>query len=43
MVNAILKSSHTGNFGDRKIFIIPIDDLIVFALKKEVKWRFEEG
>ena len=28
VVNAILKSGHTGKFGDGKIFVIPIDDVI---------------
>jgi nitrogen regulatory protein P-II 1 len=28
VVNAILRSGHTGKFGDGKIFVIPIDDVI---------------
>ncbi|MCU1265458.1 MAG: PII-like signal transmitter protein [Acidobacteria bacterium] len=28
VVNAILKSAHTGKFGDGKVFVIPIDDVI---------------
>src|SRR3982075_170727 len=28
VVNAILRSAHTGKFGDGKIFIMPIDDVI---------------
>src|SRR5712671_3250211 len=28
VVNAILKSAHTGKFGDGKIFVTPIEDVI---------------
>jgi len=28
VVNAILRSAHTGKFGDGKIFVIPIEDVI---------------
>jgi len=28
VVNAVLRSAHTGKFGDGKIFVIPIDDVI---------------
>jgi len=28
VVNALLRSAHTGKFGDGKIFVIPIDDVI---------------
>ncbi len=28
VVNAILRSAHTGKFGDGKIFVVPIDDVI---------------
>ena len=28
VVNAILRAAHTGKFGDGKIFVIPIDDVI---------------
>ena len=28
VVNAILRSAHTGKFGDGKIFVIPVEDVI---------------
>jgi nitrogen regulatory protein P-II 1 len=28
VVNAILRSAHTGKFGDGKIFVMPVDDVI---------------
>ncbi|HWT01334.1 MAG TPA: P-II family nitrogen regulator [Pyrinomonadaceae bacterium] len=27
-VNAIIKTAHTGKFGDGKIFVLPVDDVI---------------
>jgi nitrogen regulatory protein P-II 1 len=28
VVNAILRSAHTGKFGDGKVFVIPVEDVI---------------
>jgi nitrogen regulatory protein P-II 1 len=28
VVNAVLRSAHTGKFGDGKLFIIPVEDVV---------------